>query len=294
LSGIWISIDDNNGVYPFQQPCAFDGRREIGVKTICAGTRVLFEAHPTEGGSTPTYQWYKNGTAIGGAIASTYTYAPANGDVVSIVITSNASCASPSTATSHIIVIAHPVPTVNLSASPSSVCAGGSSTLTANVTSGSTTAMTYTWYIAGATYTTNSNTYSLSNLNATANYSVKVTNSNGCEESATVTVSVTPTVVPSISIKASTNNVCANTAVTFSPLSVSGEGSSPTYDWYVNGSLVGSGTSYTYAPANNDVVTCKLTSSETCANPNPATSSGITMTITPIVIPSLTITAVPD
>jgi hypothetical protein len=356
----------------------FDGRREIGVTTVCAGTSVLFEAAPTNGGGTPTYQWYKNGTIISGATATTYTYVPANGDVVKVEIASTAGCASPATVSHIMTVIVHPVPVVNLSASPSTVCSGSSSTLTANVSGGTTTPMTYTWYIGGATYTSSSNTYSLSGLTATANYSVKVTNANGCEGSATTTVTVnplpvvsvtanpnpvcsgnpttftatvssgaanpmtytwniagttytsttntysltlsgtssysvmvtnnngcastytapqtvtvTPTVVPSISINASTNNVCSGTTVTFSP-TTSGGGSSPTYQWYVNGLLVGSGSSYTYVPANNDVVTCKLTSSDTCANPNPVTSTGITMIITPIVIPSLTITAVHD
>jgi len=39
---------------------------------ICPGTNVTFTATPT-GISSPSYQWYKNGIAINGATASTYT-----------------------------------------------------------------------------------------------------------------------------------------------------------------------------------------------------------------------------
>jgi hypothetical protein len=39
---------------------------------ICPGTNVIFTATPT-GISSPSYQWYKNGVAINGATASTYT-----------------------------------------------------------------------------------------------------------------------------------------------------------------------------------------------------------------------------
>jgi hypothetical protein len=39
---------------------------------ICAGTNVTFTAN-TSSISTPSYQWYKNGVAINGATASTYT-----------------------------------------------------------------------------------------------------------------------------------------------------------------------------------------------------------------------------
>jgi hypothetical protein len=49
---------------------------------ICAGTNVTFTA-TTSSISTPSYQWYKNGVAINGATASTYTTnSLTNGDVI--------------------------------------------------------------------------------------------------------------------------------------------------------------------------------------------------------------------
>jgi uncharacterized protein (TIGR02145 family) len=68
--------------------------------------------------------------------------------------------------------------------------------------------------------------------------------------------------------------------VTFTAVPQNG-GSSPTYQWKVNGNNVGTGaTSYTYNPANLDNVTCTLTSSLTgCLSGNPVVSNIIVMLV---------------
>ena len=74
---------------------------------ICAGTSVTFTATPTNGGTTPTYQWQVNGTNVSGQTASTYTTTTlANNDSVRVIMTSNATpCLTGSPATSNAIVI---------------------------------------------------------------------------------------------------------------------------------------------------------------------------------------------
>ncbi|HLN74508.1 MAG TPA: DUF6443 domain-containing protein, partial [Prolixibacteraceae bacterium] len=67
--------------------------------TVCAGSPATFTASPTNGGSSPSYQWKKNGVNV--ATGSTYTYNPYNGDVITCLMTSNAPCASPATASSN-------------------------------------------------------------------------------------------------------------------------------------------------------------------------------------------------
>jgi len=70
------------------------------------------------------------------------------------------------------------------------------------------------------------------------------------------------------------------TQVTFTATGING-GSTPTYQWKVNGTNTGTNsTTHTYTPANNDKITCVFTSSITgCTTTNPATSNEISMIV---------------
>jgi len=101
--------------------------------TICAGTSVTFTATPTNGGTSPAYQWKLNGTNVGTNSDTYTTTSLVNSDAVTVVMTSNAVCATGSPATSNSITT-----TVNqATSSTSSVTACGS----------------YTWSVNGQTYT---------------------------------------------------------------------------------------------------------------------------------------------
>ncbi|WP_369752740.1 T9SS sorting signal type C domain-containing protein [Flavobacterium sp. WC2409] len=131
--------------------------------SICSGTSVTFTATPTNGGTTPTYQWYNGVTAISGATNSTYTSNTlANADVIKVIMTSNATCTTGSPATSNTLTMTmnpNSPTSVSIAASPSgTICLGTSVTFTATPTNGGTTP-TYQWYngvtaISGATNST--------------------------------------------------------------------------------------------------------------------------------------------
>jgi len=59
--------------------------------TICVGQLDTFKATPTNPGSAPFYKWSVNGVDAG-VNSPSYTYPPANGDVVVVAMTSNANC----------------------------------------------------------------------------------------------------------------------------------------------------------------------------------------------------------
>ncbi|MDP1623217.1 MAG: FISUMP domain-containing protein [Bacteroidales bacterium] len=122
--------------------------------------------------------------------------------------------------------------------------------------------------------------------------SVYGTNSCGSGDSSFIPVAIIPTEIINVSISASNNNVCAGTSVTFTATPTN-PGTTPTYQWKVNGVNSGTNsTSFIYTPLNNDVVTCELTSSLTvCISNNPATSNSITMVVNPNMAVSVTISA---
>ena len=71
---------------------------------VCSGTSVTYTATPTNEGSAPIYQWKVNGVNAGTNSAS-YSYTPSDNDAVTCVLTSNATCATGSPATSNIVNI---------------------------------------------------------------------------------------------------------------------------------------------------------------------------------------------
>ncbi|MCW3102635.1 MAG: hypothetical protein JWO09_1075 [Bacteroidetes bacterium] len=273
--------------------------------TICPGTSVTFTATPTNGGTTPAYQWKKNGVNIGGATSSTYTSSTlTNGNVITCVLTSNALCATGSPATSNAITIivnsSIPV-SVSISASPSNViCAGTSVTFTAVPVNGGTSPV-YQWKLNGANVGVNSPTYTnaaLANGNVVTCVMTSVA-SCGTGSPATsnaITMTVNPNVPVSVSISASpAGTICAGTSVTFTATPTNG-GTTPAYQWKVNGANVGTNSpTYTSTTlANGNIVTCVLTSSAACTTGSPATSNSITMTVTPGSPVSISVSASPS
>ncbi len=266
---------------------------------VCSGTSVTFTATPTNGGTSPQYQWKKGGTNISGATNATYSYIPLNGEAISCQMTSNASCISGNPATSNVIsMTVNSIQTVSISisASANDVCAGASVTFTATPVNGGTSPA-YQWKkggsnIGGAT----ASTYSYSPVNGDV-ISCQLTSNASCisgnpATSNSITMVVAPTNPVSVSISGSANNICSGTSVTFTATPANG-GTSPAYQWFKNSAQITGATNvtYSYAPANGDVITCRLTSNISCPTGNPATSNAITMQVTSVVAASVNIAA---
>lgn len=71
---------------------------------VCPGTNVTFTATPTNGGSTPAYQWKKNNVNV--ATGPSYSsIALQNKDTIKTLLTSNANCVTGNTATSNSFIM---------------------------------------------------------------------------------------------------------------------------------------------------------------------------------------------
>ncbi len=263
---------------------------------VCQGVFVTFTASPVNGGSSPTYQWKVNGINAGNN-SRTFVFAPVNGDQVSVVMTSNATCATGNPTTSNIItIIVNPLLPVgvSISADQTQVCSGTPVTFTATPVNGGINPL-YQWKVNGANAGTNSPlfTYTPSHNDQV---SVVLSSSEECATNNPATsnfvgITVFPLLPVSVSITSSESNVCAGTAVTFTATPVNG-GLNPVYQWKVNGSNAGTNSAnFTYIPLDGDQVSVVLTSSEFCVTGNPATSNIVTMTVNPLLPVSVSIAA---
>jgi gliding motility-associated-like protein len=170
-SGVVISNEIVVNVTPLVTP----GISITATKTsVCKGEPVLFTATPANGGSLPVYQWKKNGTSIG---TNNATYSDNNistGDIITCLLTSNASCSSAPIATSNAVtmtVFSDPVVTLDHT---NTLCTGGNRQLDAGNFS------SYVWNDGS----TGRNLV----INTTGTYYVTVTNNNGCKGSDTTKI----------------------------------------------------------------------------------------------------------
>ncbi|NVO10127.1 MAG: T9SS type A sorting domain-containing protein [Bacteroidales bacterium] len=166
---------------------------------VCTGTSVTFTATPTNGGTTPVYQWKVNGSPVG-INSSTFNFIPSDGQTITCTMTSNATCNTGSPATSNAITMkVNPFlpASVSISASPmGAVCTGTSVTFTATPTNGGTTPV-YQWKVNGSPVGTNINTYTFIPINGQIVSCVMTSNATPCltgspATSNTVTMIVSP------------------------------------------------------------------------------------------------------
>jgi len=203
-------------------------------------------------------------------------------------MTSNATCITNATVGSNFIEIAvNPVVTANISigASVNPVCEGTSVACTAIPANGGDSPA-YQWKVnaVNASNATNASfTYTPVNDDQVT---CIITSNAPCvtgnpATSNTLSMTVNPLLTVNVSITASANPVYPGTQVTFTATPAYG-GSVPAYQWRVNAVNAANATnaSYTYMPANGDMVSCIMTSSELCPATNPVQSNVIIMAVT--------------
>lgn len=188
-------------------------------QTVCAGTTTTLT-----GSGAVNYTWQPGGQTTG-----SIAVAPSTSTTYTLIGTDGSNCADTTT----FLVDVNPSPTVGVVASPPSICQGDS------VQIGAAGADTYLW-LPGNQTTAVITDYPAS----TTTYTIIGTDSLGCSDTTTVTVTVNAT--PIITASASTDTACTGAAVT-----LTGSGAT-TFNW-MPGNL--SGSSVTVNPTSNTTYT---------------------------------------
>jgi uncharacterized repeat protein (TIGR01451 family) len=242
-----------------------------GPTTFCAGGSVTLIAT-----ASASYQWRNFGTPIVGANAQQLVVT--TGGSYTVTVTNAAGCSGTSAATSVTVNS-----TVNVTISgPTSFCAGGNATLTANPSGGSGSFTSYQWSLNGTPV--GGATASTYNATAGGSYTVTATDSNGCTgASSPATITVNP--LPSASINAPAS-ACANSTVA---ASISAPVAGATYTWSVtNGTLQsGQGTS----SITFTVTTATPVSLSVVASSNGCTANGNASITVGAFVPTITSSA---
>jgi hypothetical protein len=163
---------------------------------ICTGTSISFTANPTNGGSVPSYQWKLNGNNIGLNAPTLTLNTIIDGDVISLMMTSNASpCLSSTIAISNLIPIKVLTSNITASANKTNICYGDTVILKGSG------AVNYVW----DNNVTDSKPFVPT---ITTTYNILGTDSNGCKNTVSVTIKVNPLPIAEF-IQSSSNRLMA-------------------------------------------------------------------------------------
>jgi len=275
--------------------------------TVDQGQTSSLSSTAVSTGTSPyTYQWLEKApgagsySTINGATSSSYSFVTSGSTTTGswsfeLQVTDSATTPVVVTSTAASVTV-NAAPTVTVSPGSATLDVGQSQTFSATPSGGSGTYTSYQWYVGGSAQSgQTASTFNYSPASPGAySITVTVTDSLGAASAqstaATVTVAASPTVsiAPAGPLTLTVGQVQAFTATT------SGGSGTLSYQWYLDGTAVGTNSSsYSYTAAGTShSVTCTVTDSATTPVTSPA-SNAVSVTVNPAPTPTPTPTPVP-
>lgn len=254
---------------------------------ICEGTLVTFSTVAQYAGNTPFYSWTKNGVSVGNNSAIYTDLNLNNGDIVRCTLTSNAACITTPTAASlpvPMVVQSKQTPLISIVGSANDICYNTPVNFTASATHPGLTP-DFTWTKNGVTVGTNAASYMDNGLQQGDIIQCSLESSLTCvtsplANSNDIVMLIKPLLTPALTINTTTPRICETEVMTFNATAVHG-GTTPEYQWLLNGSTVGSNNASFSMPGlkNGDFISCRLTSSEGCVSTPTAASNVLTAVV---------------
>lgn len=252
--------------------------------TLCEGDTIYFSTTTTSSGVTR--QW------VGPA---SFSSALANPVLSNISFTNNGKYIVTGTLNQcsvkdSVTVSVKPKPANVVLSHNSPVCINETLQLTVNSISGAS----YLWSGPGSFSSTGQGA-NLTNVQLADSgiYRLRVTGSNGCSSFDSLQIKVNP--IPFVTIYATPgDSICSGDPVLFKALP-NNWGGAPTYQWLVNGTPSGTGSTLNTAALNNgDIVHCNMTEYTKCNVPYIDISNDINMKVLPWLAPTVVISASPS
>jgi gliding motility-associated-like protein len=267
---------------------------------ICFGIPYVFTATVQNAGPAPVYQWQLNGQNVGTnspTFSQSWMQLPS---VVRCLLTVTVG-GNTVTVTSNELTMwssGEKVPEVEITASTTTICAGGTVTFTAANKSGNLNPA-WEWTVNGAPAGTNSPVFTTNTLTNGAVVACRMRvphcgqggQGTTKDDSNPLTISVKP-MTAAVAITASPTTVCRGGMVELQAKATNG-GPNPTYQWKVNGTNAGTGSAtFRYQPADGDEVVCMMTPDQaTGCNGAAVTSNTVKLKVTDGQLPTVAISA---
>ncbi len=184
-------------------------------------------------------------------------------------------------------IINNLIPTLNINADKTSICTGSSVQFTANI-SNQNNVTGIRWLVNGSQVPGNSTIFLSSNLQNNDKIICEITYKIGCQPSKTLQSSPINMVVsqnlnPSLSISASSTEICKASSVTLTATHIN-INNPLSYRWMVNGNLINNNNNNFISNSlnDNDIIQCIIIGINNCGNDDSAKSNIIKMKINPL------------
>ncbi len=255
---------------------------------VCANQSVTLSAS----GTATSYQWSGTGlqTNTGSSVNAVVS---TTGSQTYTVTASLNNCTA--TASTSVTISSTVPPAISVSQTTANpICTGTQVAFSATSTNGGTSPV-YQWSSGGGQTGTGSAFTINSASNGETVRCLLISNASCASPdsvySNTLTIATQSPQPVTISISTPDTNVCSGENIAFTSIETNG-GSSPAYNWYVNGYSAGSGSTYTLNNIQSaSSVYCVVTSNSNCVSGSPATSNTLSMHIQTSALASLSIAA---